>query len=252
MNRLTRFFSFGVLLLLFLQPFTTRAAEVPETLSLEVTVVRFKPAKATRILQGFHSMTGTSSSVISDLQKDGEVMVLYTGERTVLLETNAKAKFDALETRPTMIVGQPAANAPPITSYGLSLEIITRPFTNGVFALTWTGSISWSPEVIDRWKGDKFLSFVNSAASIAKQSGALGGDSAKMGTDIGLGFAQLFSPGGKPTPNEIYELPVNKTITFASSKTCKAGELIVNSTTAEMGSKEAQTILLLITPTFVK
>ncbi len=221
------------------------------TVALDVSVVRFKPLKADRVLQGFKDLTGDLASVIERLQKEGEVSVLYNATREVRLENNNMAKFDALETRPVVIIGHKDAPLPPATSYGVTLEIIARTMDTNRFGLSWTGSVSWSPEIVDRWKGDKFLSFVNTAAGLAKTASTLTGDSAKVNAsaDMGLGLAELFNPKGKPTDNEIYELPVNKTISFQSSRNCRSGELLVNSTTAEMGNKEAQTILLLILPT---
>jgi len=70
---------------------------------------------------------------------------------------------------------------------------------------------------------------LSKAATVASKAGALGGDSKTVNsaTDIGLGFAQLFNPKGAPVDNQIYELPVNKTVSLASSRNCKNGELIV-------------------------
>lgn len=222
-----------------------------KTISIEVAVVRFKPAKAERILQGFKDLKGNLLTVIDSLKAEGEVSVLYTGNRELRLEEKSKAKFDALETRPVVLVGKSGAPIPPATAYGLSLEITTRSVEPDRFGLGWEGSVSWSPEIVDTWKGEKFLNFLGTAASVAKKAGALGGDNKAVGAgaDIGLGLAQLFNPKGAPTENQIYELPVNKTVSLASSRNCKSGELIVNATTAELGSKEAQTILLLIWPT---
>lgn len=102
--------------------------------------------------------------------------------------------------------------------------------------------------MLTHWQGEKFLSFAGAAVSTLKTAGLIKGEESKS-ADIGLGLAQLFNPKGKPTENEIYELPVNKTIALSGSRNCKNADMIINATTAEMGSKEAQTILLLLQPT---
>lgn len=225
-----------------------------KTLTLEVSVVRFKPMAAERILQGFKNLNGNLQSIIEQLRADGEASVLYTGTRDIRLEEKSRAKFDALETKPVVLIGKPNAPVPPATSYGLSLEVTTRSIEADRFGLGWEGTMTWSPEVVDAWKGEKFLNFMSGAANVAKKATALAGggkDDKTLGgaADIGLSFAQLFNPKGATQESQIYELPVNKTVSFISSRNCKSGELLINATTAEMGSKEAQTILLLIWPT---
>jgi hypothetical protein len=231
-------------------------AKQPRTLSLEVAVLRFKPAKAERILQGFKNLSGNLNSVVDSLKADGAVSVLYSGSRDIRLEEKCKAKFDALENRPVMIVGKPANGIPPVTAYGLALEISINSIGEDRFGLGWEGNVSWSPEVVDSWKGEKFMSFMTGAASIAKTASSLAGGTDNKtidsGADIGLGFAKLFNPNGSQADNQIYELPVNKTVTLTCSRNCRSGELIINPTTAEMGSKEAQTILLLTWPTIAQ
>jgi hypothetical protein len=223
-----------------------------KTLALEVAVVRFKPVKAERLLVGFKDLSGNLPAVIDHLKMEGAVSVLYTGNREVRLEEKSKAKFDALETRPVVLIGKAGAPIPPVTAYGLTLEVTMRGVEPERFALGWEGSVTWSPEIVDAWKGEKFLNFMSGAANIAQKAGNLTGDKeVGASADIGLGFAQLFNPKGASLDNQIYELPVNKTVSLTSSRNCKSGDLIVNSTTAEMGSKEAQTILLLIWPTIV-
>lgn len=225
-----------------------------QTLSLEVAVLRFKPDSADRILRGFKELKGNLAGVIETLKADGSVSILYSGTRDMRLEEKATTKFDALETKPVVLIGKPGAPVPPVTSYGLALEISAKAVEGGRVGLTWDGSMTWSPDVVDEWKGEKFLSFLGSAAGVAKKASSLTGNQSKeinSGVDIGLSFAQLFNPKGGATESQIYEMPVNKTISLSSSRNCKAGELIVNATTSEMGNKEAQTILLLIWPTIL-
>jgi hypothetical protein len=223
------------------------AAEV-RSIALEVSVLRFKPLKAERIVQGFKGLGTDLKSVVEALKNDGEVSILYSATRDLRLEDKAEAKFDALEVRPVVIIGKPGVPMPPATQLGVTLKISARPAANDKFGLAWEGAITWSPEMLTRWQGEKFLSFAGAAVGTLKTAGVIKGDDSKN-ADIGLGLAQLFNPKGKPTENEIYELPVNKTISLAGSRNCKSADLIINATTAEMGSKEAQTLLLLLLPT---
>ncbi len=233
-------------------PAPVAPAGPPRTISLEVSVLRFKPLRAERIIEGFKGLNGNLQRVMDTLKSEGEVTVLFAGTRDVRFEEKGKAKFDALETRPVLVIGKPTAPIPPATAYGVSLEITTRLADEGRFGLQWEGNLTWSPEILDKRTGERFMTFATGAASAIKKSGLLGSDGkAGAAADIGLGLAEMFTPKGRPTENEIYELPVNKTVAFGSSRICRSGELIVHSTTAEMGNKEAQTVLLLILPTMV-
>jgi hypothetical protein len=225
-----------------------KAVPPVRSVSLEVSVLRFKPIKAERLVQGFKGLGGDLKSVVESLKNDGEVSVLYNATRDLRLEDKVEAKFDALETRPVVIIGKPGIPLPPATQLGVQLKVTSKLADGERFGLAWEGSISWSPEMLSKWQGEKFLSFAGAAVSSLKTAGVIKGDDAKN-ADIGLGLAQLFNPKGKPTENEIYELPVNKTISLSGSRNCKSAELIINATTAEMGSKEAQTLLLLLLPT---
>ena len=230
---------------------TNKPAGEARSVQVEITVLRFKPLKAERLLRGFKDLKGDLSAVVENLKADGEISILYTANRDLRLEDKAKAKFDALETRPIVIIGKPGAPIPPATAYGVKLEVTPRPGSGDKFGLNWEGEVSWSPEIVDRWQGEKFLSFAGGAVSALGKSGLLGKD-VSQNVDVGLNLAQLFNPKGKPTENEIYELPVNKTVSFSGSRNCTSGQLIINATTAEMGNKEAQTILLLLNPTVLQ
>ena len=232
--------------------FSATAADTPApavpSLGLDVSVLRFRPLKAERLLHGFKGLGNDAPSIIEALKADGEVSVIYTANRDIRLEDKAEAKFDALENRPVVIIGKPGIPLPPATQFGVNLKISSRPSVGDKFGLAWEGQLTWSPDLLNQWKGEKFLSFAGTAMSALKSAGVLKGDDAKN-ADIGLSLAQAFNPKGKVTENEIYELPVTKTISLSGSRNCTSGTMIINATTAEMGSKEAQCILLLILPT---
>lgn len=246
---------FHVLLLVSVSSFSLLAQQATNEpqghLSIDVSLVRFKPSKPERVLKGFRDLNGTIAEVVENLKKDGVVSVLYIGSRDAKLENSQKVRFDATETRPVVLIGKPGAPVPPATMYGLTLEMTVKPQSEKKFSLAWEGSITWSPDIVDEWNGEKFLNFVSSAADLAKQTGMLKASDQKTmdsATGIGLGLAQLFTPKGGGGDSQIYELPVNKTIGLSSSRIGKSGELFVSATTSEMGTKETQTILLLVYP----
>ncbi|MBM3879974.1 MAG: hypothetical protein FJ387_09680 [Verrucomicrobia bacterium] len=224
-----------------------------QTLELEVSVIRFKPDSKERVLQSF-ALQGSASNVVEQLKGMAKsVDVLYRGTRQVILEDKSKALFDATETRPVVLLGQPGAPVPPATVYGLKLEVSVRPGAGDRFALFWEGSLTWSPELMDRRAAyQNTLQFLGKAASVAQQAGNLtGGDtrtSIHQAADIGLTLAQLFG-GEKAGGGAVYELPVVKVLGLTGSRYCRSGEVIVNTTAAEAGTKEAQSIVVLLHPT---
>ena len=223
----------------------------PRTLSLEVTVIRFKPDTKDRVLANF-VFTGGASNVVDQLKGLGKsVDVIYRGTRDLVLEDKSKAVFDATETRPVLLIGQPGAPVPPATIYGLKLEVTVRPGASDRFALFWEGSLTWSPELMDRRGGvQNTMQFVGKAAAVAQQASQFAGDaktSVNQAAEIGLTLAQLFS-ADKPGANSIYELPVIKTLGLTGSRYCRSGEVVSNTTAAEVGTKEPQMIIVMIDP----
>src|SRR5688572_11552972 len=107
--------SFFVLFLLAYGPaFGSDPVPIPaKTIGMDVALVRFKPNKPERVLQGFRDLSGNVAGVVETLKKDGVVSVLYFGTREMRLEDKTKAKFDATETRPVVLVGKPGAPVPP-------------------------------------------------------------------------------------------------------------------------------------------
>jgi hypothetical protein len=234
------------------QPTLSIPSLPPRSLALEVTVIRFKPDSKDRVLQDFAFKSGLSN-VLAQLQEIARsVDVLYHGVRDLVLEEKAKASFDATETRPVLLIGQPAVPVPPATVYGLKLEVAVRPAVGDRFALFWEGSLIWSPELMDRRAAfQNTFQYLGKAASAAQSASQFTGGEARttinQAADIGLALAQLFGPD-KPGAGAIYELPVVKTVGLTGSRYCRSGETIVNATAAEAGTKEPQTVFILLQP----
>lgn len=161
MNSTVSLASLGILLSIALFgtcPSTKGAdANVPNlpirSISLDVSVLRFKPLKAERLVQGFKGIGTDLKSVVDSLKADGEVSVLYNATRDMRIEDKAEAKFDALESRPVVIIGKPGVPLPPATQLGVNLKVTAKPADGERFGLAWEGSISWSPEMLTRWQG---------------------------------------------------------------------------------------------------
>ena len=222
-----------------------------KSVAIEVTVIRFKPAQAERVMQSFDFPKG-ASNVVDFLRPHGSVVdVLYRGSREVLLEPKSHVKFDATESRPVVLVGQPGAPVPPATLFGLTLDVTVIPASQERFGLVWEGSLTWSPDLMDRRKGmANVMSFVGKASAAAQSASKLAGENVAVvnqAADIGLALAQIFQ-GEKPGASSIYELPVVKTVQLSSGRYCHSGDMVVISTAAEAGTKEPQIIYLLLEP----
>ena len=225
-------------------------AAVPQNLSLELTVIRFKTESKEQVLQDF-KLSGTSSNIVESLRGQGRsVDVVYRGTRDVVLEPKSLAKFDATETRPVILVGKPGAPVPPATVYGLTMQVTVRPAGEDSFVLAWDGNLVWSPELLDRRVGmQNTFQFLGKAANVAQSASEVAGQAGgtiKAGADIGLAVAELFRSGN--TDSSIYELPVLKTVALTGSRACRSGQLIISTTAAEAGVKEPQILFFLLAP----
>lgn len=224
--------------------------DTPRNVTLEVTVIRFKPESKEQVLQDFH-LSGDSAAIVETLRGLGKsVDVVYRGLRDVVNEPKSIAKFDATETRPVVLVGKPGAPVPPATVFGLTMQVTLKPAGEDAFVLNWEGSLVWSPDLMDRRLGlQNTFQFVGKAANVAQSASQLAGDSGgtvKQAADIGLAVAELFKGGA--SDSAIFELPVVKTVSLTGSRACRSGQLIVSTTAAEAGVKEPQVLFFLLTP----
>jgi hypothetical protein len=239
---------------------TSKSAEPAlRNLSLHLALLRFQPTDKMDLVRPFKGILEGQvkpedlkarglNAVIEGLSSHGTVDVLHRSERGVALGGEGKARFDAMEERPFVLIGNKDM-LPPATKFGLSLELTAKPADGEQFALNWNGTLKWSPELIDRWSlnSERFLSFTTGAAKLAQN--LTGGKGGKDPIDIGLSVVQLFKPAdNQPVAGQIYELPVVKEVAFQSSRVCKNSELIFNCTVSEVGGRPAQAVVLVIWP----
>ena len=228
-----------------------------QNLGLHIALLRFEPKDKANLIQPLKKILAGVihkdelhekglTHVIEALSAYGQVDVLHRSDRDVIISADSKVKFDSLEERPIVMLGT-KDGMPPTPKFGLSLDVSAKPIDVDKFALSWNGSLRWSPELIDRWKFNpqQFLSFASNAAKLASD---LTKKEEQNPLDIGLSVAQLFKASDK-APGQVFELPVVKEIAFQSSRVCHNEELIVNSTVSEVGGRPAQAVVLLIWPT---
>jgi hypothetical protein len=245
-----------------------RAADIagdPRNLLVQVALVRFIPDHTTNLVRPFRSLIQDQLDpkrlrqdglgfVFEVLRTLGSVDVLHRADRDMILSADSHIKFDAMEERPVVVMGK-KDSLPPATKFGLSLEMTSKPMTADRFALSWTGTVRWSPELIDSWTlaPGRFISFLSTAAQAAAPLLAKNGGGTdqqiRAGMDIGMGFARLWQPS-QAAEGQVYEMPVIKEIAFQSSRICHDGELLLNSTVSEAGGRTPQAIVLLILPLF--
>jgi hypothetical protein len=232
----------------------------PQNLGLHIALLRFAPTQKERdkLVQPFRQWFDGAveksklqerglTYVIEVLSAYGAVDVLHRSDRDVILAPDSKVRFDALEERPVVLLGNKDA-LPPTPKFGLTLEVTTKPLESGKFTLSWTGSLKWSPQLIDRWQfhPEQFLSFAAKAGAVAKD---LMDKKHQDPLDIGLKVGELFSSKDSgPTAGQLWELPVVKEVAFQSSRVCRDQELNLNSTVSEVGGLAAQAIILVMLP----
>src|SRR4051812_5165962 len=154
------------------------ADAAPRNLTMHLALLRFQPKDKMELIKPFKALLDKEikpeelrakglNAVIEALSQHGIVDVLHRSERGMILGLDAKAKFDALEERPFVLIGNKDM-LPPATKYGLSLELSAKPVDADRFGLSWAGTLKWSPELIDRWtlNTERFLSFSTGAAKV--------------------------------------------------------------------------------------
>lgn len=230
----------------------------PQNLGLHVALLRFAPNDKNNLVKPFKKWfegaveadklrTDGLNYVIDVLTGYGVVDVLHRSDRDVVLAPDAKVRFDALEERPVVLLGNKDA-LPPAPKFGLTLEVTTKPVDANKFTLSWAGSLKWSPQLIDRWQfnREQFLSFAAKGAAVAK---TVMDKDHRDPLDIGLKVGELFSGRDTgPAAGQLWELPVVKEVAFTSSRLCHDQELIMNSTVSEVGGRPAQAIILVMLP----
>ena len=153
-----------------------------------VAVLRFLPKNAKAAPQ--FPTNGLLSQAISALGQQGQVNLLYLGDRDLAGSEAVAARFDSAERRPAFSLDAGVNHTLTNREFGLHLKVAAMPAGEEKVQLNWNGSFSWAPGLIDQWAGEKYLLFGMKVAAFLKpgavyEEGGGDEDAAPRGVNIG-------------------------------------------------------------------
>ncbi len=230
----------------------TAAASTPPV-HLHAAIVRFLPGKGGKSAPEFPGES-TLAAVVAALAKQGQVNLLYSGDRVSPGGPGHPATFDSVERRPAFSTQAAANQALTNREFGLRLTLKTRPLVDGRTELDWQGRFLWSSDLLNSWAGEKYLVFGMRVAQLARpglfyyQS-----DDPDEDDRPGLNLRGLFSKKKKDEPPPKSAAPdisflalENREIPLSGRRPVKPGELIVISTPTNLDPKQPEFIYLLV------
>ena len=155
---------------------------------VSVAVLRFLPKNA-KVAPHFPT-NGLLTQAVAALGQQGQVNLLYLGDRYLAGTEAVAARFDSAERRPAFSLDAAVNHTLTNREFGLHLKVAVMPVGGERMELNWSGSFSWAPGLIDQWAGEKYLLFGMKVAAILKpgavyQEGDDDEDSAPRGVNIG-------------------------------------------------------------------
>lgn len=229
----------------------TATATNSPPLMLQAAVVRFLPAKAGKPTPEFPP-AATMASVIATLAKQGQVNLLYSGDRLTPGGTNSSAKFDSVERRPAFSTHTSLNHSLTNREFGLRLQLKARPLVDGTTELDWQGRFMWSSDLLNTWAGEKYLVFGMRVAQLIRpglfyyQSEDEDED-AQAGINLRALFGKKKTAPAKETAPDISFLSAeDREIALSGQRPVKPGELIVLATPANVDPKQPEFIYLLL------
>ncbi len=155
---------------------------------LSVAVLRFLPKSAKTPPQ--FPTNGLLSEAVAALGQQGQVNLLYLGDRDLAGPDAVAARFDSAERRPAFSLRADVNHTLTNREFGLHLKVAVLPAGGERVELNWTGSFSWAPGLIDQWAGEKYLLFGMKVAAFLKpgavyQEGDEDEDAAPRGVNLG-------------------------------------------------------------------
>lgn len=229
---------------------TATATNAPP-LMLQAAVVRFLPAKVGKPTPEFLP-AATMASVIATLAKQGQVNLLYSGDRLTPGGTNSTAKFDSVERRPAFSTHTSLNHSLTNREFGLRLQLKARPLVDGTTELDWQGRFMWSSDLLNSWAGERYLVFGMRVAQLIRpglfyyQSEDEDED-AQAGINLRALFGKKKTAPAKETVPDISFLSADdREIALSGQRPVKPGELIVLATPANLDPKQPEFIYLLL------
>ncbi|MDB6055753.1 MAG: hypothetical protein JWN25_3276 [Verrucomicrobiales bacterium] len=129
-------------------------------------VVRFIPKGALKPYLDQNPTDADCSQLVKRLSKDGQVNLLYSGNRFFGGGQGDHACFTSLEKRPNFTLGGAAPAAD--NEYGIHLDLLVTNSAENVPEVRWQGDCVWSTDLINTWAGEKYLLFGMKLAKILK------------------------------------------------------------------------------------
>lgn len=220
-------------------------------LHLHAAVVRFLPAKAAKTAPEFTGES-TLAAVVAALAKQGQVNLLYSGDRITPGGAVSQAVFDSVERRPAFSTSAELNQSLTNREFGLRLTLKARPLTDGHTELDWQGRFMWSSDLLNAWAGEKYLVFGMKVAQFARpglfyyQS-----DDPDEDEPAGLNLRSLFgkkkaAPAKEIVPDISFLSAEDREIPLSGQRPVKPGELVVISTPTNRDPKQQEFIYLLV------
>jgi len=220
---------------------------------LHCAVVRYLPAKGGKAAPEFTGES-TLAAVVASLAKQGQVNLLYSGDRVTPGGAAHPATFDSVERRPAFFTKAGANQSLTNREFGLRLTLKTRPLVDGRTELDWQGRFLWSSDLLNAWSGEKYLVFGMKVAQFARpglfyyQS-----DDPDEDEPAGLNLRALFGKKKKEAPPPKSVVPdisflalEDREIPLSGQRPVKSGELVIVSTPTNSDPKQPEFIYLLV------
>jgi hypothetical protein len=226
------------------------APHIP-SLHLHTAIVRFLPAKISKPIPEFTG-DATMAAVVSALAKQGQVNLLYSGDRVAPGGIDSVAIFDSVERRPAFSTKAKLNQTLTNRAFGLRLTLKARPLVNGSVELKWNGDFTWSSDLLNAWSGEKYLVFGMRVAQFARP-GLFYYEDADQGEDepAGLNLRSLFGRKKEALPKSVvpdisFLSADDRKIPLIGQRSVKPGELIVVSTVSNLDPEQPEVVFLLL------
>ena len=230
----------------------TATATNSPPLTLRAAVVRFLPAKAGKTAPEFAGET-TLASLITSLSKQGQVNLLYSGDRVTPGGTNNSAVFDSVERRPAFSTVASQNQNLTNREFGLRLTLKARPLVDGTTELDWQGRFMWSSDLLNAWTGEKYLVFGMKVAQFMRPGlfyyvSEDGDDDEPAGLNLRalFGKKKTVPPAKSAVPDISFLSAEDREIPLSGQRPVKPGELVVIATPTSLDPKQPEFIYLLL------
>lgn len=181
-------------------PSNTAAPLFGSPFSVSVALLHFVPKEKSIPSNNNLPLNDGMAGVIKALSAEGKINLLYVGTHSQNWMAGEVSLYDALERRPAFSLIPDDESPYTNRQFGLHLQLGAKPETNQQIHLEWTGTFSWSNDLIKFWSADKFLTFGMSVAKILKPGAVFteGGDDDEQ-EQSGINLRSLF---GKKKPQK--------------------------------------------------